>query len=188
MKKRLGIMAVCMAMLLCAGVLTGCSETTSEEEETSSTVISSSDAGDETDADSASSETESDASQTEDIIGEVTYIGSSYLSVNVYESDTEISDYTSLDSVTLSDTGESESITLETDAVFEYVSSGYLYSATQDDIAEGDIIAVTTDEDGNQEIIILDYTLDSSASDDSASSSDSASSEEDSADASSAEE
>ena len=43
---------------------------------------------------------------------------------------------------------------------FQYVSAESLYSTTIDDIAVGDIVAITTDEDGLQEVIILDYDAD----------------------------
>ena len=41
--------------------------------------------------------------------------------------------------------------------MFEYVSSGILYSTTADGLTIGDMVAVTATEDGIQEIIVLEY-------------------------------
>ena len=95
---------------------------------------------------------------TADLIGEITYVGDSYIRINLYEPDTEIADYTDLGAAVLTDTGTSETVTLDTDAVFEYVSSGILYSTTADGLTVGDMVAVTTTEDGIQEIIVLEYS------------------------------
>lgn len=92
------------------------------------------------------------------LIGEITYANDSYIRINIYESDTEITDYTDLGSAVLTDTGTSETVTLDSDAVFEYVSSGILYSTTADGLTIGDMVAVTATEDGIQEIIVLEYT------------------------------
>lgn len=77
--------------------------------------------------------------------------------IDTYEADVEITDYTTLDDIILTDALTTDTVTLETDAVFKYVSSSTLYTTTQDELAVGDMIAVTTDEDGLQQIIILEY-------------------------------
>ncbi len=191
-KKATSLAAVFMVMVLCIGVFAGCSDTTtttSSESSTSSTdsTSDSSEAGDADDADAAT--------QEDDVIGQVIYAGNSdstYLTIAVYEPDETITDYTSLDSVTLSDASYQQRISLDSDAVYKYVASGEMFTTDQDDISEGDMIAVTTDDNGAQEIIILEYTVDDSSdsSDDSSSSdssdaSDSSASSEDSSDASS---
>lgn len=154
MKKRFGLLSVLLMMILCLGLLSGCSENTTEDDGETTSNSSSTDS-DTTYGDSG----ESDA-ETSDIVGAVTYVGDTYLTIDLYEADTEITDYTELDSVTLSDTGDSETVSLDSDAVFQYVSAESLYSTTIDDIAVGDIVAITTDEDGLQEVIILDYDAD----------------------------
>lgn len=147
MKKRFGLLSVLLMMILCLGLLSGCSENTTEDDgETTSNSSS-------TDSDTTYSDSGESDAETSDVVGAVTYVGDTYLTIDLYEADTEITDYTELDSVTLSDTGDS-------DAVFQYVSAESLYSTTIDDIAVGDIVAITTDEDGLQEVIILDYDAD----------------------------
>lgn len=142
-----------LTALVCIGLLAGCGTDTTENDTSDSSTGTpvSSDAADDT-------TTETEAAETEDMIGEVTYVSDSYIRISVYESDTEITDYTDLGSAVLTDTGSSETVILDSDAVFEYVSSGILYSTTLDGVTEGDIIAVTTTEDGIQEFIVLDYT------------------------------
>ncbi len=154
MKKRFGLLSVLLMMILCLGLLSGCSENTTEDDgETTSNSSS-------TDSDTTYSDSGESDAETSDAVGAVTYVGDTYLTIDLYEADTEITDYTELDSVTLSDTGDSETVSLDSDAVFQYVSAESLYSTTIDDIAVGDIVAITTDEDGLQEVIILDYDAD----------------------------
>ena len=118
MKKTISLFALLTAAMLCAGALAGCAEETTETDDSS---VSSS---------SSSSDSDVSTTQTEDVIGQVTYVSDSYLTLDVYEPDTEISDYASLDSVTLSDTGSTDSVYLDTDAVIEYAASGYLLKLT----------------------------------------------------------
>lgn len=149
--KRLSIL---LTALLCIGLLAGCSTDTSND--------STSDDGTDTPANTENTTGTDDATgsedtETADLIGEITYANDSYIRINIYESDTEITDYTNLGSAVLTDTGTSETVTLDSDAVFEYVSSGILYSTTADGLTIGDMVAVTATEDGIQEIIVLEY-------------------------------
>ena len=141
-----------LTALVCIGLLAGCGTDTAENDtsDSSADTPASSDT-----ADDAATETE--APETEDIIGQVTYVSDSYIRLDLCESDTEITDYTDLGSAVLTNTDSSETVILDSDAVFEYVSSGILYSTTVDGVTEGDFIAVTATEDGIQEIIVLDY-------------------------------
>ena len=141
-----------LTALVCIGLLAGCGTDTAENDTAdggTNTPVSS---------EAADAATGTDAAETEDLIGEVTYVSDSYIRLSVYQSDTEITDYTDLGSAVLTDTGSSEAVILDSDAVFEYVSSGILYSTTADGVTVGDIIAVTATEDGIQEFIVLDYT------------------------------
>lgn len=150
--KRLSIL---LTALLCIGLLAGCSTDASND--------STSDDSTETPVNTENTTGTDDTAggedaETEDLIGEITYANDSYIRINIYESDTEITDYTDLGSAVLTDTGTSETVTLDSDAVFEYVSSGILYSTTADGLTIGDMVAVTATEDGIQEIIVLEYT------------------------------
>lgn len=149
--KRLSIL---LTALLCIGLLAGCSTDASND--------STSDDSTETPVNTVNTTGTDDTAggedaETEDLIGEITYANDSYIRINIYESDTEITDYTDLGSAVLTDTGTSETVTLDSDAVFEYVSSGILYSTTADGLTIGDMVAVTATEDGIQEIIVLEY-------------------------------
>lgn len=149
--KRLSIL---LTALLCIGLLAGCSTDTSNDSTSDDSTDTPANTENTTGTDDA---TGGEDTETADLIGEITYANDSYIRINIYESDTEITDYTDLGSAVLTDTGTSETVTLDSDAVFEYVSSGILYSTTADGLTIGDMVAVTATEDGIQEIIVLEY-------------------------------
>ena len=195
MKKRTSqTAAALLALVFSALVLTACSDgatsstsSTSSTTSTSSTSSASSSASDssEEEEDSSSGSSAEDAAQ-EDVIGEVTYVGSSSLALDVYEPDGAIADYTDLSGVTLAATGESQTIALETDATYEVVTGGAAEEITLDDVLEGDMVAVTTDSTGAQQVIVLEVAQDSAST--AADDSDTASGEETGAESSALEE
>ena len=150
--KRLSIL---LTALLCIGLLAGCSTDTSNDSTSDDSTDTPANTENTTGTDDA---TGGEDTETADLIGQITYASDSYIRIDIYESDTEITDYTDLGSAVLTDTGTSETVTLDSDAVFEYVSSGILYSTTADGLTIGDMVAVTATEDGIQEIIVLEYT------------------------------
>ena len=161
MKKEKGLLALLMVMLLCVSLFAGCSSTTtnnSNDDDDTSTTAGTSDT-DETEG------TSDDTDTVEDVIGEVTYVGTSYLSVSTYTADDEVTDYAALDTSTLTADGSTKYIYPEDDATYYTVSDGTLVSATSDDVTEGCMIAVTTDDDGNQQIIVLTTTEDDDSTD-----------------------
>ena len=149
MKKITGLSAVLLVLVLGMTMLAGCSNDADAEDESSSDYTYSSETS-----------SEDDDAETADVIGQVTYVGSTYLSISVYEAEEEVTDYASLDVATLTSTGSSDSVTLDTDAAFQYVYDGVLYTTTLDELYEGDLIAITYDEEGIQTIIILETTDD----------------------------
>lgn len=149
MKITKGFLAILMVMLLCIGIFAGCSTATTtnnDDDDDSDTTLGdlSNNSDDDTLTDDA-----------EDIIGEVTYVGTSYLSLSSYESESEISDYTTVDTSTLTEVGSTEYVYPDDSAEYYTVSDGVLVSATSDDVVASCLIAVTTDTDGTQQIIIL---------------------------------
>lgn len=144
--KRLSIL---LTALLCIGLLAGCSTDTSNDSTDTPANTENTTGTDDV--------TGGEDNETADLIGEITYANDSYIRIDIYEPDMEITDYTDLGSAVLTDTGTSETVTLDSDAVFEYVSSGILYSTTADGLTIGDMVAVTATEDGIQEIIVLEY-------------------------------
>lgn len=95
-----------------------------------------------------------------------------------------ITDYTDLSGVTLTATGDSETIALDTGATYEVVVDGVMEETSLDDLLEGEMVAVITDSSGMQEVIVLETVVDNAAED----ATDNASSVEDSAESSTLEE
>ena len=149
--KRLSIL---LTALLCIGLLAGCSTDTSNDSTSDDSTDTPANTENTTGTDDV---TGGEDNETADLIGEITYANDSYIRIDIYEPDTEITDYTDLGSAVLTDTGTSETVTLDSNAVFEYVSSGILYSTTADGLTIGDMVAVTATEDGIQEISVLEY-------------------------------
>ncbi len=180
MKTKFRFLSLAMVLVLSMGLLaacgsddtatTGSSSTQTDSTQTDSTQTDSTQT-DSTQTDSTQTEsTQTDSAQTsitseensetnaeaEDVIGEISYISSSYMSLKVYEPAAEVSDYTSLDVSTLTATDSTESVTLDTDAEYYYISDSAMVAQTADDLAAGDLVAVTTTEAGVQQIILLE--------------------------------
>ena len=152
MKQHLRVSAALLAGLFSLCLLTGCSGSTSS----SSSSTSSSEDSSSSESTASTNFTSSEGSLSQDIIGELTYIGSSSLVLDLYEPDTDITDYTDTADITFTSAGESETVTLEDGVEYQTVSDGALTVITLDDLAEGDMVAVTTSEDGVQQIIVLE--------------------------------
>ena len=148
-KQNLRVSAALLAGLFSLCLLTGCSGSSSSS--TSSSEDSSS-----SESTASTNFSSSEGSLSQDIIGELTYIGSSSLVLDLYEPDTDITDYTDTTDITFTSTGESETVTLEDGVEYQTVSDGALTVIALDDLAEGDMVAVTTSEDGVQQIIVLE--------------------------------
>lgn len=147
MKKTKSLLAILMVMLLCIGIFAGCSSTrTNSNDDDDDTTLE--DISDDFDDD-----TLTDAA--EDVIGEVTYVGTSYLSLSTYESESEITDYSTLDTDILTEVGGTEYVYPDDAAEYYVVSDDTLVSASSDEVVAGCLIAVTTDTEGTQQIIIL---------------------------------
>lgn len=149
MKKRFRLLALAMVAVLSMGLLCACGSDDADETEATGKDSS-------TQMDSTSDESSGTAAETEDVIGEITYISSTYMSLDVYEPEEEVSDYASLDVSTLTATYSTESVTVDTDAEYYYISDSSMVSQTADDLEEGDMVAVTTSADGTQQIILLE--------------------------------
>ena len=152
MKQHLCVSAALLAGLFSLCLLTGCSGSTSS----SSSSTSSSEDSSSSESTASTNFTSSEGILSQDIIGELTYIGSSSLVLDLYEPDTDITDYTDTTDITFTSTGDSETVTLEDGVEYQTVSDGALTVITLDDLAEGDMVAVTTSEDGAQQIIVLE--------------------------------
>lgn len=144
------------AALACIAVLTACSDDKSESvSQAQSSAPSSSQA--------ASGSSEAAAEQTT-VMGEVTYVGSDYISVTAYTGGEEVTDYTTLDVSTLTASEDTESIDTTDATEYFKVESGMLNAATREDVTTGTFIVSTFDEEGNHQIILIE----TAAADDSA--------------------
>ena len=88
-------------------------------------------------------------------MGEVTYVGSSYISVTAYTGGEDVTDFTTLDVSGLTASEETESIDTAEDTEYLKVEEGMLNSATRDDVTTGTFIVSTYDEDGTHQIILI---------------------------------
>lgn len=156
MKTKKKYLSLLMALLLCVGIFSGCSDTSDTYDED--------DPGTSTNTNGELDE----IVQAEDVLGEVTYVGTSYLSLTTYESASEITDYAAVDVSSLTEVGSMEYVYPDTNAEYYKVSSAMLVSASYEDLAAGCMIAVTTGSDGTQQIIILEEAADEDLTDDTA--------------------
>lgn len=150
MKTKFRFLSLAMVLVLSMGLLAACGS------DDTTTTGSSSTQTDSTQTSITSEESSETNTEAEDVIGEISYISSFYMSLKVYEPAAEISDYASLDVSTLTATDSTESITLDTDAEYYYISDSSMVAQTADDLAAGDLVAVTTTETGVQQIILLE--------------------------------
>ena len=141
MKKKMIVL-----LLLCLCLLAGCGSAEDTQEQTETTA--------ETEAVEAETEQEQET-DAEPVIGKISAIGDSYLTVLVYEADTEVTDFSALDVAALTQTGDEDYIYLYSDTVYYAVQDGLLMGATQDDLTLDTVVAVATDADGVQEIYIF---------------------------------
>ena len=184
-KRKIQTAAAVLALVMLTAAFTACSESASSSSESSaSSESSTSSAGSEEESSSGteSSEVSSEESSEESdvsngdeeiaeaVVGEITGIADDSLELYIYDVYPETTDYTDLTGETLTATGETQTVTLDTGAAYEAVTDGAAEAITQADLAEGDMVAVITKEDGSQTVMVLEY--DASADDTSSDASD----------------
>ena len=158
MKTTKTYLALLTALLVCVSIFVGCSDTGSNYDNSDTSLNTSTNSDDEVD----------EIVETEDVLGKVTYVGTSYLSLTTYESASMITDYATVDVSSLTEVGGMEYVYPDTNAEYYKVSSAMLVSASYEDLAAGCMIAVTTGSDGTQQIIILKEAADEDLTDDAA--------------------
>ena len=156
MKQWTGIAAGLLAALLCLSLFAGCSETDTESSSTTSSQTSSEESSQE------SEESEGEDDESQDLERQITYVTSASLVLDVYETDSQVQDYTDLGDVTLTDKEVNSTVTLDDSTTFQKVVDGELTSISQEDLAEGDMVAVTESDDGAQNIIVLELETEAS--------------------------
>lgn len=132
---------ISLALLLCLCVLCGCAGGAAAD--------SAPDAGE-----AASGEAPPEEKQ--DLLGRVSYIGSSYISVDVCLSGGVVEDYAVLDTSRLAPNGETASITTGDATAYCRAESGALEGVPREEIGKGDLIASVYTEGGAHRIILLE--------------------------------
>ena len=163
-KRKIQTAAAVLALVMLTAAFTACSESTSSSSESSA----SSESEESSEVSSEESSEESDVSSEDEeiaeaVVGEITGIADDSLELYIYDVYPETTDYTDLTGETLTATGETQTVTLDTSAAYEAVTDGAAEAITQADLAEGDMVAVITKEDGSQTVMVLEY--DASADD-----------------------
>lgn len=159
MKHKYGILATILTMILCMGLFVGCgTDGSTDADDDYSYSYDEEESTDELD--------DTVTIETEDVIGKVTYVSDSYITVDTYTAEAEVEDYATFDTSTLSADGLTEYVYLEDDTEVYYVSYETLYGTTQDELEVGNMIAVTEDEEGIQQVIILEYAEEDTTTED----------------------
>lgn len=149
--KKFGVLSLLLVMLLCIGLTaTGCMGSTDSGDDTTLDDITSDDTTSDDTTDDGNDEDEA-----EELIGEVAYVGSSYITISLYTVDAEIDDYTELDVSELTEDGTTEYIYISSSTEYYTVDSGALVSGSADDVAEGDMIVASVVYGDANTIIVL---------------------------------
>lgn len=163
MKKKLKVWTFVMAAAMCTSLLAACSsspssKSSSETDSSSGSVSnSSSEASDSMLVNSESSSSSEDMVEpSEDLIGKVSQISDTAITIAVYIPEGKVDDYTTVDLNGLTASDTTESIYVDSNTEYYIISSGTQTEAEADDIAEGDLIAERTTAEGIQQILILD--------------------------------
>lgn len=178
-KRNIQAAAAVLALVMLTALFTACSQSTSSSSESSASSESSTSSAsseEESSSDTESEESsdvsseESDASSEDEgiveaVAGEITSIADGSLELYIYDVYPETTDFTDLTGETLTATGETETITLDAGAAYEAVTDGVAEAITQDGLLVGDMVAVTTAEDGSQTVIVLEYDPDADDTD-----------------------
>ena len=185
-KRKIQTAAAVLALVMLTAAFTACSESTSSSSESSASSESSTSSASSEEESSSDTENEEgsevsseesnvsseDEEIVEAVVGEITGIADDSLELYIYDVYPETTDYTDLTGETLTATGETQTVILDTGAAYEAVTDGAAEAITQADLAEGDMVAVITKEDGSQTVMVLEYdasdttdTADDSSSD-----------------------
>lgn len=84
------------------------------------------------------------------MIGKITNINGKELTLDLYKSDKDVTEVKDIDAAALTDTGEGETVALQDDVVVESQSNGVTQTAAADNLAVGDMVAISND--GGQRI------------------------------------
>jgi len=147
MKHTLKVLSLILALVLCLGVMAGCSNE-SDNKQTEPSKES-----------TAPTET-LPPNPNKDTIGLVNFSGSYCIGLNLYYTTEVITDYTALDVSTLTSAKDHTTVELGDNVTYKIVKDGALVDTTAVVVREGCMIAVIKNEDKSQTVIILSLPQD----------------------------
>lgn len=158
MKKHARPFALLLALVLCVGLMTACTNNAANGEDDNTANDTSLNTN--VDADSTTDNSEASADEGEEapanLIGKVSSTSDTSITLTTYEADAAEIDYATLDLATLTATGSWEEISVTEETTYWLMESGTETSAAFTDVTVDSIIAATQDENGMQKIIILE--------------------------------
>lgn len=103
-----------------------------------------------------SGSSEATPEEKQDLLGRVSYIGSSYISIDVCLSGGVVEDYAVLDTSRLAPNGDTASIITGADTTYFRAENGALEGILREEISKGDLIASVYTEGDAHRIILLE--------------------------------
>ena len=175
--RRLRALSLSLGLVLCFGLFAGCSsqdsstsqdpssevtESTDPSEDPSEAVSDTTDTADDGTGEDTTSGTSGDTSGVTDVVGQVTAVDGSTVSIQVYSAPegTDIESYASVDMSQYSATEETDEVDL-TDATIGLAQDGALDSADASQIAVGDMLLLSYDVDTGELLQAVIYPQDS---------------------------
>lgn len=158
MKRQKKFLPLLMITLLAVFAFAGCSSSDDSATTTSDSASSTTEsATDEDDTD-----TDTSANESTIMIGQITSLDATSLTLDLYESNSDVSTVSDIDTADLEETGNAETVAIQDDVVVRSLSNGVTQTAAVDNLAVGDMVAIT-DDDG-QIITILEADTGAAAS------------------------
>ena len=146
-----------LAVILCAGLFAACSG--GKAEESAETEINVDEAADYMD-DAYEDVTARDEANAENSftgkIGLISSVSEESITLMLYESESVITDYSQIDVSALTSSGSWETMILSEQVTYWYLEDGVETGAAYEDLTVDSMIAVTTDENDIQKIVILE--------------------------------
>ena len=156
MKTSRKIVAMLMIALVAVFAFAGCSSSSGKAQNTASSAKQETKSESKSEKSTSSKETASAL-----MIGKITNINGKELTLDLYKSDKDVTEVKDI-AAALTDTGEGETVALQDDVVVESQSNGVTQTAAADNLAVGDMVAISNDD--GQRITILEADDSASAS------------------------
>ena len=141
MKNFVRSLALVLVLVMCCGMLSACDK----EPDAESTKPS------------ATTPSGTTAPAHKDIVGIITEISDTFIVLDTYRQDQNTVDYTKLDLQTLELSGESDYVYLNTTALYGFFVQDKVETLKKGNLSIGDIVVVTKNAKGTQQIVIMNY-------------------------------